>query len=399
VDILIYIVKLLVYMLLVAISGYVLVGSLISSGVSIQRKAAIDRLMGRSVKALLLAILIGISVQVISWTQQLQPEPSQLVTLLLEGSTGRVWLALLILSILFSMLGNKYVAFPFRLLLVFAMLLAESMNGHASGDSILILLDFVHLVAVSIWVGGVFWLWWNWRESSEQALTFIRKFTKLLWVTIVVVSLSGLLMLLLIVPSWSYLLYTSWGQLLLLKIATVLLTLWLGYKAKTFIHKHNQAKHEQNADVVSIRPVLTELGVLAMVIAFAAGVGMLSSSPSAANALNHHEMGEELHYTIKLTPNAPGPNQLSLSLWTLKDEGEVKEVELAIQSIDKQQAMPRVFQLETAELDDFYEFPGFNETRYTLDNLKLPYPSTWQVSFTVTFTSGSERQFSLQVEN
>lgn len=396
VDILNYLVKLIMYLLLVVISGNVLVNSLIPSSVSIQRREKMDNVINQAVKALLLVIVLGIFVQIISWTQQLKPEGSQLLSLFFEGSTGRVWLALLILSILLSLLNNKN--FTARLILVLGMLLAESMNGHASGNSIVILFDFVHLATVSIWVGGVMLLWWNWRESKELAISFIGKFSKLLWITIALVSVSGILMTLNILSDWSYLLYTSWGQMLLVKIAAVLLTLWLGYLAKSKIVKRN-AKQSGEGGATTYRPVLAELTVLVIVIGLAAVVSILSPTPSGDKALNHHEMGDELHYTFKLYPNAPGPNKLSLSLWTLEEEGEVASVELALQAMDKQKALPKVVQLEAAELEDDFEFPGFHETQFTLDELKLPYPSTWQALVTITFADGGEREFNFQFEN
>src|SRR5690606_24005321 len=91
VDILNYLVKLIMYLLLVVISGNVLVNSLIPSSVSIQRREKMDNVINQAVKALLLVIVLGIFVQIISWTQQLKPEGSQLLSLFFEGSTGRVW--------------------------------------------------------------------------------------------------------------------------------------------------------------------------------------------------------------------------------------------------------------------------------------------------------------------
>lgn len=387
-DILMYIIKLTVYILLVTISGYVLVDSLIRNAVSEQRQSWANRMLQQGAKVLLLAVIVALFVQLVSWTQQFKPEASQLVTLLMEGTTGKVWLALIICSALLMLLVTRSAIA--RLLLVLAMLFAESMNGHASGDSIRVLFDFIHLATVSIWIGGAICLWLNWREGKEQAIHFIQRFSKLLWLSIAVVSISGVILTLLIMPSISYLLYTSWGQMLLLKLAAVLLALWLGYKAKTTLQKHNGAK---------LKPLAAELIVLAFVIAFAALVSSLSPVPSAANALNHHEMGEELHYTVKLTPNAPGPNRLSLSLWTLEEEGKVEQVQLSIYAADKPKTSERQFILEPAELEDYFEFPGFIETRYKFEKLNLPYPADWEATFTITFENGTERQISFQFEN
>lgn len=394
-DTILYFVKLLVYLLLIIISGYVLVDAFIRSAVSEYSQIRVNKQLGHASKGLLLAIILAIFVQMISWEQQFDLEAQQLLELLWEGSTGKAWLALLLCSIIFCLIIHK--SSPIRLLLVLAMLFAESINGHVSGDSLLVLFDFVHITAASIWVGGALCLWLNWREGKEQALTFVQKYTKLLWLTIAAVSISGLALLIFIVPTVSYLLYTSWGQILLLKIAAVIVALWLGYKASSSIKKHQQADAEDKR--LNIRPVIAELSVLVLVVAFAASISMLNPQPSAANAINHHEMGEEIHYTVKLTPNAPGPNRLSLSLWTLEEEGEVQQVSLTIQAADKKKAEARQFILEPAELEEFFEFPGFIETRYFLEELNLPYPSKWEAQFTIEFVEGDSRQFTFSFSN
>jgi len=138
---------------------------------------------------------------------------------------------------------------------------------------------------------------------------------------------------------------------------------------------------------------------LLVVIALAALMSTISPLPSAENALNRHQMGDELHYTVKLSPNAPGPNTFSLSLWTLKEEGEVANVQLSLYADDKPKTSARAYILQSIPIEDNIEFPGFIEQQFSLKELKLPYPTLWHATVDIVFASGQERQFSFSFEN
>ncbi|MCM3632560.1 copper resistance D family protein [Paenibacillus camelliae] len=386
-EIFVYITKLIVYGLLISLSGLIMVDSFVRNAIAetrIQWRESIIQTVNRS---LLLAVILAIFAQVVQWTQSFGGV-EQIATLLIEGSTGRTWLALLLLSAIGLFVQKLQAA---RLIIIVLLLLAESMNGHASSDSLIILFDFIHLATISIWVGGVIYFLVNWKDGTEQVRTFLERFTKLLWLTIAIASVSGIALTALILPSISYLLYTSWGQLLLVKIVAILIAIWLGYTANTYIRKHQ-------ADRKS-RLLKIEYMTLLVVIALAALLSTISPLPSAENALNRHQMGDELHYTVKLSPNAPGPNTFSLSLWTLKEEGEVANVQLSLYADDKPKTSARAYILQSIPIEDNIEFPGFIEQQFSLKELKLPYPTLWHATVDIVFASGQERQFSFSFEN
>ena len=386
-EIFVYITKLIVYGLLISLSGLIMVDSFVRNAIAetrIQWRESIIQTVNRS---LLLAVILAIFAQVVQWAQSFGGV-EQIATLLIEGSTGRTWLALLLLSAIGLFVQKLQAA---RLIIIVLLLLAESMNGHASSDSLIILFDFIHLATISIWVGGVIYFLVNWKDGTEQVRTFLERFTKLLWLTIAIASVSGIALTALILPSISYLLYTSWGQLLLVKIIAILIAIWLGYTANTYIRKHQ-------ADRKS-RLLKIEYMTLLVVIALAALMSTISPLPSAENALNRHQMGDELHYTVKLSPNAPGPNTFSLSLWTLKEEGEVANVQLSLYADDKPKTSARAYILQSIPIEDNIEFPGFIEQQFSLKELKLPYPTLWHATVDIVFASGQERQFSFSFEN
>lgn len=386
-EIFVYITKLIVYGLLISLSGLIMVDSFVRNAIAetrIQWRESIIQTVNRS---LLLAVILAIFAQVVQWAQSFGGV-EQIATLLIEGSTGRTWLALLLLSAIGLFVQKLQAA---RLIIIVLLLLAESMNGHASSDSLIILFDFIHLATISIWVGGVIYFLVNWKDGTEQVRTFLERFTKLLWLTIAITSVSGIALTALLLPSISYLLYTNWGQLLLVKIIAILIAIWLGYTANTYIRKHQ-------ADRKS-RLLKIEYMTLLVVIALAALLSTISPLPSAENALNRHQMGDELHYTVKLSPNAPGPNTFNLSLWTLKEEGEVANVQLSLYADDKPKTSARAYILQSIPIEDNIEFPGFIEQQFSLKELKLPYPTLWHATVDIVFASGQERQFSFSFEN
>lgn len=386
-EIILYLTKLAVYGLLIGLSGVILVDSFIRQAVSDARSDWQQRMIQKLGRGLVLTVILALFAQLIQWAQSFGGG-EQLISLLVEGSTGRTWLILLLLSALFLFVQKLPTA---RLIVIVLLLLAESMNGHASTSSIIILFDFVHLVMISIWVGGVIYFLINWKDGVEHVKIFLGQFTKLLWVSIALASISGVALTASIVPSISYLLYTSWGQLLLVKIAVILLAIYLGYKAKTFIQRKDSGGKS--------RHLKAEFFTLMIVIALAALISALSPEPNANNALNVHQMGDELHYTVKLSPNAPGPNKFSLSLWTLLEEGEIADVQLSIYASDKPRTSARLFTLQPIATEDNIEFPGFNERRFALEELKLPYPTTWRATVDIMFTSGQQRQFTFTFDN
>lgn len=386
-DIIMYISNLLVYLLLILFSGLVLVDSFISTAVNEKQRSWHTRLLNNMNKGLVLAVLLALFLQLIQWAEQFGG--NQLTVLLLEGATGRVWLALMVISTISLFVVKKYI--QARLLAALLLLLVESMNGHPATSSFLVLVDFVHLASISIWVGGIVYFILQIKEGKDAVIAFIQPFTKLLWLTIALASVSGVVLTVFILPDASYLFYTSWGQLLLIKVAAVLLALWFGYKAKTYV--------VANENVSRPRALLYEFATMAVVIALAAIISSISPMPSFDRAINVHQMGDELHYTVKLSPNAPGPNSLSVTLWSLKEEGEIANVQLSIVAKDKPRTSERLFELDSIELEDHIEFPGFNESRFVLENMRLPYPTKWQAEVVISFVSGQQRQFSFEFEN
>lgn len=121
-----------------------------------------------------------------------------------------------------------------------ALLFSYSLTGHsaAQGDfSLGVFADWLHLVAVSFWVGGLFAFVWTltpiWRalDAATRGVwlgALAANFSRVALVSVVVIVLTGLFSSLLQIPTIAALLESLYGQTLLVKIALFMLMLNLG---------------------------------------------------------------------------------------------------------------------------------------------------------------------------
>lgn len=351
----------------------------------------LQRLYSNVNKGLLVTIILAIFVQIVDWTEKLGAAEINPLDLLFNTSTGQVLLIQLLVAIII-LLFKRY-SKMISLVAALIMLASEAFNGHAAGvdsSSSAILFDFIHLLCISIWIGGIILMWLVWRYERDSALIYLKRFTSILWITIAFVSISGIMLIVLILPSWAYLLYTPWGQWLLIKIGLIAITIWCGYAVRKKILSQNESPK---------KAMLVEGGMLIAIILIASIISSVSYTPSAEHAVNLHKMGEEIHYTLKITPNAPGPNHLSLTLWTLENEGKVESVSINIQAADKEERSSRAATLQQAGLEDAFIFEGFNESRFVLPDFQIPYPSKWLGTATITFEDGHERELQFTFSN
>ena len=104
--------------------------------------------------------------------------------------------------------------------------------GHAASPSLWplnIAAQWVHMTAVGVWVGGLFWLLLGLRGSDQaQRATAVGRFTRVATVTLVVVLATGLARALSEAGSIGALLDTGYGVTLLVKIGLVIGLVALG---------------------------------------------------------------------------------------------------------------------------------------------------------------------------
>lgn len=166
---------------------------------------------------------------------------SQAMSVLSETSFGSPWLLqLLAASVLFILIllanrrqgRSRKVAFWIAFALSLAALLGPSLSGHAraaSDDySLAILSDWLHLAAGSMWIGGLGvialaiakGLGESDRRSAQESLSAtIKRFTTIAIAATVLLAITGLYNTWIHVESFSALVGTTYGLVLLAKVA------------------------------------------------------------------------------------------------------------------------------------------------------------------------------------
>ncbi|RJE91197.1 copper resistance protein CopC [Paenibacillus sp. 1011MAR3C5] len=379
-----YAVRIVYYMALLFAAGMMLLRLMIPQGDrgAVQRRW-LDKWSGTAVKTLLAVSILYVFMQAARVVRELGGGGDLWLRVFTETASGQLWLALIVLSLL----GTAAVKLPDVGKAAWALLLlaTESFGGHAAASeqaTLSILSDFVHLACAALWAGGVILLLLFWRVDRKEAGRFAERFSSVAWLAIVILTLSGVVMTWTLIPSWLYLLYTDWGLWLLAKTSLV-----IGVAAVGAVLRYRAKRRELP------RGVWLKLDglLMALIIGIAAIFTAISPMPDG-KPLNHHQMGENLHYTLKVSPNAPGPNDASLTVWLPEDAGEPQTVALSLRYENK----PAIeVTLERSETEGGIAFPGFNEYRFRAEGVVLPRPGNWTAVITITQASGEtlEREF------
>lgn len=212
------------------------------------------------------------------------------------------------------------------MLLGLGLLLSKAFIGHAATADLrgpAIAADFLHLAASLIWLGGVGAIAFLLPAAAktvagEEALNSapshlplswrtVRRFSILAFIMVAILLLSGVYGSLLHVPTLYSLTHTTYGLVLLAKIALTLICLLLG--GWSFL-RGRQARKPLNA-----AGIWTELGAGLAVLLLA---GVLANLPTAAAspgpAALTHQLDDGTKVTIRITPNVAGTNTFQVNV-------------------------------------------------------------------------------------
>lgn len=303
----------------------------------------------------------------------------ELVGLFTGTWVGRSWLAAFVLALVgFALLGRSKVWDAAWIVLL---LVAKSVNGHAMGHDpqwITVPLNFVHLLAAAVWVGGLLLIVPLWRKNRTWIDGFLPRFSNAALIAIIVLVLSGTASTLLFLPGLNYLLYSQWGKLLIAKVVFVVLVILLGIGIRLAMRKR---KENDLRDMV--RMDFAAMGIIVVL------VGLLTFiSPVPPNEpMYWHVMGEKVHMTVQVTPKVPGDNQFRVDVWLPKELGEPKRVQLKLQDLDKPDMAPIEVPL-TAHKNDtqdaaFTADETFGQFSYKADGPFIPFAGKWKLEFRV----------------
>ncbi|WP_066252314.1 copper resistance CopC/CopD family protein [Neobacillus drentensis] len=296
------------------------------------------KLISAGLKLLFIIILLGLPLQATiesgyPWSEVFTF--STFENMLMNTNYGQSWLIqiaiLLTLTLLTSFIGlaesTKRIILWACFCLGTAMVLTKAVTSHAAGQTnqvLAITMDFLHLLAASIWIGSLigFVGLLSFRKKPElkqEYLKMVKNFSKWGILLVLILTLTGLYGSFLYIPNFSALFQTNYGQVLLCKVSLFLLMLILA--AVNFIKGKRGTAEGLRA---TLKGELL-IGLIILVLSV-----VLTNLPTAMQSpgpfKETKKVNQDMQVSLKATPNIIGVNLFEV---TLKDrEGKpIKDIE------------------------------------------------------------------------
>jgi copper transport protein len=160
----------------------------------------------------------------------------------------------------------------------FGLVATTGMSSHAAETSIPVLsqiANVVHLVGMSTWIGGLVLLLMGVlpRRQPAELAAVMPKYSTLALSSVVAIAAAGAVLAWQLIGSFGGLLTTSYGQILLVKLAVVVLVLAVAQRSKAWVARRLRYAVVLGADRATVRPlmfsVMAETGLLLGVLAVA----------------------------------------------------------------------------------------------------------------------------------
>lgn len=386
---LIYATRIAYYAGLLATAGLALWSLLVREAqASALLRDAREKLLAFTGKFTLVATLAYVAIGLMDLTQG---EPlSEWLRILKDTTIGRLYVAELLMAFaapLLTSLGRWG-----RLVWAAVFLGIEAWSGHAAAfrpEAYTIGLNYVHLAAAAVWAGGLVLLLAVWLKERPEAGRFALVFSKWALVSFLALWVTGILSTLAFLPSPEYLSYTTWGTWLFAKIGLSLFVAVTALLIRLRLRK---------GDLPGGALLKTDVGLLAALVLV---VGVLTyQTPLPKNApLHFHQMGSDIHVTLRITPNIPGDNAFILKVWLPEDQGDPKQVQLRLLPLDREDVGYVDVPLEPYEDEEFDGFPGFAKYTYRSQGPYLPFAAEWRAQMLVIDANGEplERETTFRI--
>ncbi|CRK83245.1 FixH family protein [Neobacillus massiliamazoniensis] len=279
-----------------------------------------------------------------SWSNVLNVQT--LMDMVRNTALGKIWILqvddLFFLSIFTYLLNAKkfnkplfpWISFIFGI----GLLLTKALTGHSfsrPNPTLPIGMDFLHLLAASIWIGSLvgiiaFFSLSKMMETKNLYFEILRRFSKWGTVIVLVLTTTGVFGAFLNIPNLSSLVYTDYGNTLLGKV--ILLVVMIIIAAINFLK--GKRKKEKGLSTSLWSELITGMIVLLLsVILTNLPTAMASPGPENVTKIVEHAGS----ITLNITPNAIGENTLQVSL---KDQNgqamsNIEQVTLTLTSMER----------------------------------------------------------------
>lgn len=372
-----YVSRVLFYAGLLALSGLLIWG--LRREPAAAERTCRETWIGWTAQFFVLATLAYVVLQMANLTEG---EPlSEWGRILTETTVGRLYIAQLLLS--FAALLLRGMGTYARLVWVLLALLAEAWNGHAaafSPQAYTIALDYVHLLAAAIWAGGLVLLAAIWQRERPEAGRFALRFSRWALLSFLLLALTGALSTLQYLPTLSYLFETAWGAWLLIKIGLSLLVVVTAFLIRLRLRK---------GELPRAGLLRADLGLLGAIVL---SVGVLTyQNPLPANQpVYYHQMGTDMHVTLRIAPAVPGDNTFTLKVWLPDRVGEPKKVVLRLRPLGSKDVGFIDVPLEAYTDEELDDFPEFSKSTYRSQGPYLSFRGKWEAQIRVTDAGDNE---------
>jgi copper transport protein len=205
-----------------------------------------------------------------------------------------------------------------------ATMLVHVASGHAAGSSSLgplnLLVQWVHLLAVGVWVGGFLWLLLGIRGAGQEGeqVAAVGRFSRMATVALGLVGLTGLARAVVEVGSWHGLVDTSFGRTLLVKTALVAGLVAIGAANRFRVLPALRAGRARlrtlsgtvRAELAIAIPILVAAALLSeLPPAEFVSQAATSRQPAPAVVVNGNDYATTTRVQLSVTPGGAGPNR------------------------------------------------------------------------------------------
>ncbi|TFE27471.1 copper resistance CopC/CopD family protein [Cohnella luojiensis] len=228
---------------------------------------------------------------------------------------GFYFVRILVAQIVLLLISYIIVWNRIKLLLLFSVLLGLALTGHTAAPSYggiwSVTLDFIHLLSVSIWIGGL--LTFGVIAPKENTMEWLKEkgkiFSKWALVSMILIPITGILMTIRFVPSFSLssMLSSYWGEMLLTKGILFIGIIAIGAWQRRILGKWAAgiAAH--------FRKWLRIELVIAALVLFAAGVLVdLSPKDAEEGIYPQTQTVKGVQAMVQISPLIAAPNEITI---------------------------------------------------------------------------------------
>ncbi|MBC2145408.1 copper resistance protein [Listeria innocua] len=323
--------------------------------------------------ALLMQLFVQTSITTgVSISESFQPDK---LAAFLTTKTGYIWLSELIswlVLVIFTVImvrKNKQWSW-FALLtesaLIGYLIFAKAQNGHAaaSADKIVsITADMLHMIAASVWVGGILVLLFV-LPKTGKAREIWSRFAIVAIIAVASILVSGLLMAVMNIGQMSNLFTTNYGKILLFKIGLFLLMALLGLGHYIYLKLKNKN--------LPFKTILIEL-IIGTIILIVASVltNVQTPPPPAPKAFDETiaAEGEKAKINLRVEPATVGQNQFIITFTSADGATKTDFEQVTITTKSTKTDEKATFQAKLA-----------NENQYFAEGLYINQTGKWEIT-------------------